>query len=101
MPIVKVQDNEYPPNNVRSFDNYLVAVENNSSWEFNFRFKKGDKSNLKSSEQLKEITINPEGTEIKRAVVWYDPSEGALTCIELFDKDGCKLLDAGVSLSAR
>ncbi len=29
MPIVKVQDYEYPSNNVKSFDNYLVAVENN------------------------------------------------------------------------
>ena len=34
MPIVEVQDNEYPPNNVKSFNNYLVAVQNNSSWEF-------------------------------------------------------------------
>jgi hypothetical protein len=86
---------------MKSFNNYLVAVENNSSWEFNFRFKFGDKSNLKSSELLKETKIHPEGAKIKRAVVWYNSENRYLTCIELFNKAGYKLLQAGAPLSER
>ncbi len=31
MPVVKVQDIEYPPNNAQTFDNYLMAVLSNNA----------------------------------------------------------------------
>ncbi len=74
LPIQKVQDIECPPKKTQSFENYLVAVENNNKCSFNFKFKQGEKSNLKSSEPLKEIMIEPDGTEVKRAIVWYNPA---------------------------
>ena len=53
---------------------------------------------MKSNKLLKEIKIEPEDTEVKRAVVWYNSTNGLLTCIELYDKDGGKLLEAGDTL---
>jgi hypothetical protein len=50
---------------------------------------------LKSEKKLKEIKIYPERAEVKRAVVWYTHILGLLTCIELYDKFGRKLLEAG------
>jgi hypothetical protein len=52
MPIVEVQDYECPQNDKQAFENYLVAIENNNGLYFNFRFKQGDKSDLKAFEQL-------------------------------------------------
>ncbi len=75
----------------------MVAVQNNYDGEFNFCFKLGIKSDLNSSEQLKETKIEPEGAQVKRAVVWYNPSTSLLTSIELFDKDGLKILEAGTT----
>ena len=83
---------------MKSFDNYLVAVVSNKDLEFNFRFKLGNKSDLKPNRKLKETKIEPEGTEVKRAVVWYNSKNAGLTYIELFDKDGRKLLEAGDTL---
>ena len=45
--------------------------------------------------QLKEAKNTLEGAEVKRAVVWYNPKNGLLLYIELFDKDCRKLLEAG------
>ena len=79
----------------------MVAVQNNNAGNFNFKFKRGDTSDLKSNEPLNETKIQPEGAEVKRAVVWFLPSDGFLTFIELFAKDDRKLLEAGVPLSER
>ena len=99
MPIDKVQDIVCPPEVAQSYDNYLIAIKNSGiNCEFNFIFKKGDESNLKSNKQLKETKIEPEGIEVKRAVIWYNPLLSSLTCIELFDKNGRKLLEAGDTL---
>ncbi len=95
MLIEKIQDIECPPKDSQSFENYLVAVESNCDGEFNLKFEKGDRSNLKSEKKLKEIKIYPERAEVKRAVVWYTHILGLLTCIELYDKFGRKLLEAG------
>jgi hypothetical protein len=56
---------------------------------------------LESNEPLREIKILPEGTEVNRAVVWYVSNRAMLTCIELYDKDGLKLLEAGETLDDR
>ncbi len=89
-----------PPEGEQSFDNYLVAVQNcgTGNCNFNFKFKRGDTSDLKSDKPLKETMIEHEGKEVKRAVVWYNPSNRLLTYIELFDRVGRKLLEAGDTL---
>ncbi len=84
--------NEFPKNKARSFQNYLVAVENNNDCQFNFTFKRGDKGALKLNKPLIETKIEPEGAEVRRAVLWYWPNNAQLTFIELFDKDGRVLL---------
>ncbi len=80
---------------MKSFDNYLVAVESNNEFQFNFRFKLGDISDLQSDKPLEETKIQPEGAEVKRAVIWYGSDNRVLLYMELFDKDGHKLLEAG------
>ena len=56
---------------------------------------------MKTYDPLKETKIEPEGTEVKRAVVWYWTKNSVLTNIELYDKDGLKLLEAGAPLNDR
>ena len=53
---------------------------------------------MESNEPLKEIKILPEGTEVNRVVVWYESESGYLSYIELYDKEGRKLLEAGDTL---
>ncbi len=41
--------------------------------------------------------MQPAGADVKRIVLWYDESRAFLYKIELFGKDGTKLLETGYS----
>ncbi len=41
--------------------------------------------------------MQPAGVPVKRVVLWYDDSKALLYKIELFAKDGSKLLETGFS----
>ena len=93
MPISK----SFPIKQARSFDHYLIAVENfwTGNVNFNFVFSNGVKIDLVADKPMKECKIQP-GRDVKRIVLWFNPVNAVLTSIQLFDKFGLKLINMGM-----
>ncbi len=68
-----------------------------SAQEFNFVMSNGSASQFKNTHALKEVRLQPAGAPVKRIVIWYRDSDALVWKIELFAKDGAKLLETGVS----
>ncbi len=73
LPVVKIQDYEFPEKNLHSFDNYLVAVEacGTTNVQFNFELSLGEKTKLKPTNLMKESRIDPVDRLVKRTKIWY------------------------------
>ncbi len=56
-PITKVQELVHPAENALNYDNYLVAVRENNSIEYNFVFKDGSATEYKTNGKLTEVGI--------------------------------------------
>lgn len=90
------QDIEFPLKKDLSYQNYLTAVYDACSYvQYNFGFSNGQKSKVKANAPLEELKITPSGTAVKRVVLWYDSADAQLVGIQLFDKEGQKLLETG------
>lgn len=47
------------------------------------------------------MRIEPAGRAVKRITLWYDSVDAQLVGIQLFDKDGLKLLETGWNFSSQ
>ncbi len=88
MPIVKLQDQQFPDDNYLSFDRHLTGIlqASNGNWCFNFKFSDGTDAKLTTDgHDMKEVKMEPAGRAVKRVVVWYYQSEARLVGLRLFD----------------
>jgi len=83
-----------PENGIFSYDNHLVAIENNA-WEFNFVLSGGNRTNLYiNSPNARIACIEPENSIIRKIVVNYDQRDYT-TGFKFFNEDGFILLQSG------
>jgi hypothetical protein len=50
---------------------------------------------LTSYNSLAELKIEPEGSEVRRVIIWFNLNSRWLTGIELFDENDMRILEAG------
>lgn len=95
-----VQDNDWPPVAQLSFDRHIIGIgDNESNLEFYFIFNDGSHKTNSDPSKFKEVTIKPEGSNIRRVrVQFYDNNmhwNGCFTGIEFYDDFEQLILQAG------
>ena len=71
-PITAVQDREFPPKQLRNYNNYLTAVlDAKNIWMYNFKFKDGATSQITTDREHEEVRLTPADKPVKRIVIWY------------------------------
>ncbi len=73
----------------------VAFIDAKSDAEFNFVMSNGSASQFKNNYASKEIRLQPAGVPVKRVVLWYEDARSLLYKIELYSKDGAKLLETG------
>ncbi len=63
--------------------------------ELNIILSNGSTSQFKYVNALKEVRLQPVGVSVKRIVLWYRVSDALLYKIEMYAKDGSKILETG------
>lgn len=63
--------------------------------QYNFVLSNGQKSDTKANVFLHETRLEPPDRPVKKIVLWYDSLDAQLVGIQLFDKEGLRLLQTG------
>ena len=78
------------------FRNHLAGIlDAKDVVQYNFVLTNETSSNTTADTELHQVMIKKESGPVKRIVIWYDQHMALLRGIQLFDKEGEKLLETG------
>lgn len=97
-----VQDRIFPEEAKLSFNNYIVGIlDAKTDVQFNFIFANGDRSQIRAERAMVELMFADLALKIHKIVLWYNDADTMLFGIQLFTKEGIKVLETGYQFQSK